>query len=129
MKKKSKCWGAGQMNSECKERTIKSADLFLCVVIFLAAALRLIGLGSSSLTMNEAENAMAALRLFQNGETSQLLYTLPTAVLFAMFGASEFTARLLPAVTGILLVLLPLCLKDKIGVRKALLLAFLFAVL
>ena len=127
MQKKSKCWGAGQMNSECKERTIKSADLFLCVVIVLAAALRLIGLGSSSLTMNEAENAMAALRLFQNGETSQLLYSLPTAVLFAMFGSSEFTARFLPAVTGILLVLLPLCLKDKIGVRKALLLAFLFA--
>ena len=115
------------MNSEYKERTIKSADLFLCVVIVLAAALRLIGLGSSSLTMNEAENAMAALRLFQNGETSQLLYTLPTAVLFAMFGASEFTARLLPAVTGCLLVLLPLCLKDKIGMRKALLLVFLFA--
>ena len=99
----------------------------ICIVIILAAVLRLIGLGSSSLTMNEAENAMAALRLFQNGETSQLLYTLPTAVLFVMFGASEFTARLLPAVTGILLVLLPLCLKEKIGERKALLLAFLFA--
>ena len=68
------------MNSEYKGRTIKSMDVMICIVIILAAVLRLIGLGSSSLTMNEAENAMAALRLFQNGETSQLLYTLPTAV-------------------------------------------------
>ncbi|MBQ6503532.1 MAG: hypothetical protein IJI57_06420 [Flexilinea sp.] len=105
----------------------KNGNIILFGVFIMAVALRLIGLGSSSLTMNEAENAMATLRLFRDGETSQLLYTLPTAVLFSMFGASEFTARLLPAVMGSLLVLLPLCLKEKIGVYKALLLAFLFA--
>ena len=116
-----------QMNSEKWKRTGKYGNLILCIVIISTIALRLIGLGSSSLTMNEAENAMAALRLFRQGETSQLLYTLPTAVFFSLFGASEFTARLLPAVLGCLLVLLPLCLKDKIGTRKALLLAFLFA--
>ncbi len=115
------------MISEHEERTTNSINLLFCLVVISAIALRLIGLGSSSLTMNEAENAMAALNLFRNGETSQLLYTLPTAVLFTMFGASEFTSRLLPAVMGSLLVLLPLCLKEKIGACKALLLAFLFA--
>lgn len=96
-------------------------------VVFFAFALRLIGLGSASLTMNEAENAVAALRLFQNGGSNQLLYTLPTALLFKLFGSSDFSARFIPAVMGSLLVLLPLCLKEKIGWRKALLLAFLFA--
>lgn len=112
-----------------KELELKSKTGFVTAVIFLFALLiRLIGLGSSSLTMNEAENAMAALRLFQNGSNSQLLYTLPTALMFKFFGSSEFSARLLPALMGSFLVLLPLLLKNRIGSSKSLLLSFLFAV-
>ena len=110
-----------------KDNEGKNTGILLFGVIVLAFAMRLIGLGSASLTMNEAENAMAALRLFRDGGNSQLLYCLPTALIFRMFGASEFTARLFPAIMGCLLALLPWLLRGKIGVRKALLLSFLFA--
>lgn len=96
-------------------------------VIIFSAALRLIGLGSASLTMNEAENAMTALHLFENGSGGQLLYSLPTAILFKTIGSSEFTARLLPALMGIILSLLPFFIHKELGFRKACLLSFLLA--
>ena len=96
-------------------------------VIIFSAALRLIGLGSASLTMNEAENAMTALHLFENGSGGQLLYSLPTAILFKTIGSSDFTARLLPALMGIILSLLPFFIHKELGFRKACLLSFLLA--
>ena len=104
-----------------------SADLLAIMILLTGCALRLIGLASSSLTLNEAENALAALRFFSGGTQGQLLYTLPTALLFKMFWDSDFIARLHPALTGIILVLLPLTLRKRFGDRKMLLLAFLFA--
>ena len=104
-----------------------SADLLTVLILFSGCALRLIGLGSSSLTLNEAENALAALKLFSGGDRGHLLYTLPTALVFKMFGDSDFTARLIPALAGIILVLLPLTLRKRFGDRKMLLIAFLFA--
>ena len=98
------------------------------VISALAVLLRLLGLGSVSLTMNEAENAMTALRLFENGSQGQLLYELPTALLFKMFGSSEFTARLFPAMMGMLLAFLPFMFIDKIGKQKACVLSFVLAV-
>lgn len=104
-----------------------SANLLAVLILLSGCALRLIGLGSSSLTVNEAENALAALRLFGGGDHGQLLYTLPTALLFKMFGDSDFTARLFPSLSGIILIALPLPLLRRFGSRKMLLLAFLFA--
>ena len=97
-------------------------------VMILSAALRLIGLGSASLTMNEAEIAMRALHLFENGSGGQLLYTMPSSLLFSLFGSSEFTARLFPSLMGILLSGLPLFLYKKTGFQRACLLSFLLAV-
>ena len=94
----------------------------------LAAILRLLGAGAVSLTMNEAENTMTALRLFENGSSGQLLYVLPTAVIFKFFDSSEFTARLVPALCGVMLALVPLLIHEKIGYRKAVILSFLLAV-
>ena len=111
------------------EKLFKPTENLLMVLIILSGcALRLIGLGSSSLTLNEAENALAALRLFGGGDQGRLLYTLPTALLFKMFGDQDFIARLFPAFAGIILVLLPLTLRKRFGTGKMLLLAFLFAV-
>ena len=111
------------------ERQLKSSSVFLIVLILLCGcALRLIGLGSSSLTLNEAENALSALRLFSGEGHGEILYTLPTALLFKMFGDSDFTARLFPAAAGIILTVLPLMLRKRFGYRKMLLLSFLFAV-
>ena len=111
-----------------KSSDSKSIHIPLTLLIIAGAfLLRMTGLGGSSLTMNEAENAMAALRLFGNGGNSQLLYTLPTALFFKMFGSSEFTARLFPALMGCLLAGLPLVLKNQIGNRKAFILGLLLA--
>ena len=111
-----------------KSSDSKSIHIPLTLLIIAGAfLLRMTGLGGSSLTMNEAENAMAALRLFGNGGNSQLLYTLPTALFFKMFGSSEFTARLFPALMGCLLAGLPLVLKNQIGSRKAFILGLLLA--
>ena len=101
--------------------------LWLLAVSVLAGLLRLIGLGSASLTMNEAENAVTALHLFEGGSTGQMLYALPTALMFKALGNSEFTARLFPALMGIFLSILPLLAYRKIGLRKAAILSFLLA--
>ncbi len=106
----------------------KPAAIAVIAVTAAALALRLIGLNSSSLTLNESENALSALRLFEGGSSAQLLYTLPTALFFRMFGVSDFSARLFPALAGTALALIPFLMQEKIGSRRAVLLAFLFAV-
>ena len=52
----------------------RNITLLTVLTVLSAAGLRLVGLGSASLTMNEAENAMTALHLFENGSRGQLLY-------------------------------------------------------
>jgi len=92
----------------------------------LAAGLRLVNLGSLPLSDREAIEALKALAL-ANGNASgstQPFYTMLTAGLFAIFGSSEFLARLVPALTGCLLLVLPILLRDKIGRLTALILAY-----
>lgn len=109
------------------ERKPQLTTLLLLLILAAGCSLRLIGLGSSSLTENEAENALTALRLFDGESTRQLLYALPTALLFRMFGDSEFTARLVPALSGIVLSLLPLSLIKRFGRKRMLLLSLILA--
>ena len=97
-------------------------------IIAAAFVLRFLGLGAASLTLNETEAAFSALELFEKGHGAPFLYTLPTALIFRMFGDTEFTARLFPALMGVLLAVVPLLMRNQIGKRRALLLAFLFAV-
>ncbi len=98
------------------------------LIFGITCSLRLIGLGGASLTLNEAENALGALEMYTNSGGGHILYALPTALLFRFFGDSDFTARLIPALSGILLSLIPLFLHKRIGYRKALLLSLLFGV-
>ena len=106
----------------------RSTGFLMLLIIGIGTALRLTGLGSAFLTLNEAENALAALHLFDGSSHGQLLYTLPTALLFKMFGDSDFTARLFPALMGIVLLLVPLTFRCRFGSKKMLILAFLLAV-
>ncbi len=112
-----------------KNENKTSGVLPAILIAALACLTRLIGLGGAALSMNEAENALTAADLFAtNGSgAGQLLYELPTALLFKLFGESEFTARLFPAVCGILLALLPLFFMNRLGRGKALTLGFLLA--
>ena len=97
--------------------------LMLTLAAVLCAVLpRLIGLGGPALTLAETENALAALRLYSESGGSQLLYLLPTSLIFKCFGDTEFTARLVPAMAGMLLAMMPLFARKRLGNRKALLL-------
>jgi hypothetical protein len=55
-------------------------------------------------------------------------YFLPTSLIFFIFGSSDFTARIIPALAGSLLVLVPFILRDRLPGKSAVILAFFLAV-
>lgn len=115
------------------------AELWLYALAFsLAVALRFAGLGALPLSEMEAKWALQALHTstsFSAGLAqgtppllgSQPAYILPTALLFFLFGATDFLARFLPALTGSLLVGLPFLFRQRLKPTPSLLLAFFLA--
>lgn len=111
----------------------KTHSLILIFALLLAASLRLLNLGYLPLNDYEAANAINASQLFARtapvtGGEAAPIYTLLTGFLFAITAASDFTARLLPALAGLAVVFLPLCFKRYIGPRAAYILVLLAAV-
>jgi hypothetical protein len=109
-----------------------SNENLLAMIIFLAALVyRLIELGRVPLSDHEAALALPALSL-ANGAGASLLsqpgYISPTSLLFFLFGASDFLARLIPAVSGSLLALSPILFRKHLGTRTSLVLSVLLAV-
>ena len=103
------------------------------VIIALAIALRLGGLGAHPLSDGEAAQALSAWHYVQGQPvnfttvSSPLLFA-AQVVLFALFGPTDEVARLLPALAGILLVALPWFLRRELGRWGALGTALLLAV-
>jgi 4-amino-4-deoxy-L-arabinose transferase-like glycosyltransferase len=98
----------------------------------LALVLRLINLGAHPLSDLEADQALVAWRLLQGQPLepagySPLLVTL-NWLSFMLLGASEFTARLGPALLGVVLVLLPYGLRRHLGRAGSLAASALFAI-
>jgi len=97
----------------------------------LALALRLYGLGRRPMQPEEARQALAAWQLLQGqpAETAGCSPLLLTAnlILFALLGANDLIARLLPALSGTLLVLLPYGLRRWLSREGALFAAALLA--
>ena len=101
------------------------------LAFLLALGLRLIQLGASPLTDSEATLALQALHIAQGKAPllgPQPGYILLTSILFAVINATNFMARLVPAIAGSLLVFAPYFFREKIKPRPALILAFLFAI-
>ncbi|MBN8634300.1 MAG: hypothetical protein J0M07_03185 [Anaerolineae bacterium] len=103
-------------------------------VIALALVLRLASLGAVPMAASETHNALAAFRVVvpeASGEpltaTSPLLFAVQ-ALAFAVFGTSEFTARLFTALGGAVLVLTPLLFRRELGSTRAFVFAVLLAV-
>ena len=87
-------------------------------ILSLALALRLLGLGTQPLQPAEAANAWQSWSLFRGAGGSAsagplLIYG--NALVFLLFGASDATARLLPALAGTAMVALPLLLERELG--------------
>jgi predicted membrane-bound mannosyltransferase len=92
----------------------------------MAAGLRFYALGAQPLQENEATQALAGPRFlgFGNWELGIDMYSpllfLGNLFCFALLGASEAMARLVPALSGTLLAILPYFLRRRLGRSGAL---------
>ncbi len=112
------------------ERKPTWEDGLYLLALLAALTARLVNLGSVSLTDGEAVHALQAFKLATGQAlvfSSPPLYVLPTAGLFALFGSSDFLARLLPALAGSVVILFPRALRGMLGRWFALALAFALA--
>ena len=104
--------------------------ILFILAVFLAFALRLLRLGELPLSDEEARWAMQAFDLAKGLHPvigPQPAYVLLTALVFYVFHASNFAARLIPALAGAALVFAPRFFRDRLGSTVALLLAFALA--
>ena len=108
----------------------KQAAWFL-LAFAIALVMRLVLLNAMVYTQNELVLVNDALQVSQqiSTETSTVpVYTGLTAWLFFLFGPGNFLARLVPALVGASIVLIPWFWKEKIGQKSALILSFALAV-
>jgi predicted membrane-bound mannosyltransferase len=125
----------GQVVSAPTLRTLANAVTVeagaYALIFVLACALRLIALDYHPLSPREAENALAAFRFGQGqggGAVTSPLLMNANVILFALLGATDAMARLIPALAGSVLVWLPALLRREIGRGGALLTSFLFLI-
>ena len=112
-------------------RTFRRETGLYFLVVLIGLAIRLINLGALPLSDLEAGSALHALDVAHGTRTalgSQPSYVVLTSLLFFAFGgASNVLARLIPALTGSALVLVPALFKERLKPRPAVLLAFALA--
>ena len=120
---------AGQTSAK---RELSVADGLYILVVLAAAVMRLTNLGSIPLSPREALEALAAFQFLQTGPnliaTGSPAYLALTSFLIPFLGVSDSTARLVPLIFGLGLVILPWLLRDRLGQIGALVAAALFAV-
>ena len=103
------------------------------LLALLAAGLRFYQLGLRPLSESEASQALAAFRFTQGSSVVAPAGMIPAlfsgnVVGFTLLGASDITARWLPVVAGLLLVLLPYGLRHRLGRGGALVASLLLAI-
>ncbi len=113
-------------------RVITLEQAAYALVAVLAAVLRFLQLGLRPLYEGEAIQALAAFRFVSGAHQAASAGTVPAlftgnVAAFTFFGASDITARWLPAVAGVLLVLLPYGLRHRLGRVGALVVSLLLA--
>jgi hypothetical protein len=113
-----------------EKKSISIEQVLYLVILGVALWMRLLHLGSVPLNEVEAGWALRAFHVSSGGAVntgSQPAYVLLTGLLFTLFGSSDTLARLLPALSGALLVLLPYWQRQRIGQPAALLFALALA--
>ena len=115
------------MVQDMETKQFKVEQLFYLTALALALLLRLLNLGLIPLSESEAGWALQAFQA-ANGDLTQMdgnpAYVLLTGALFYLIGSTDFLARLLPAIAGSMVILLPYALRKKIGSLPAVLFAF-----
>lgn len=108
------------------QNPLRVEDWIYLVALGLAVLMRIVMLGTT-LTEWEAGFTWQAYQVSQGDAFSMLShpgYILPTGLLFFLFGSGEVLARLLPALVGSAVVLLPYAFREQIGKKAALIAAF-----
>jgi hypothetical protein len=108
-------------------RRWKIEHILYAMAFLMALGVRLFRLGAVPLSDDEAIWALQALSIARGEPISmgpQPLYVVVTGLLFALFNATNFLARLLPALLGAGMVVLPLFHRQWLGRLAALILAF-----
>jgi hypothetical protein len=110
-----------------ENRHITIEHAFYILALALALGVRFVNISAQPLSEFEAQSAIQAYHLSE-GDPAQIgvqpAYSVLTALLFTLFGSNEFLARLLPALIGSLLALLPFAFRTRLGKPVALVLAF-----
>jgi len=108
--------------------------LAYALLVVAALALRFVDLGDRPFHHDESQDAYFSYTFWKDGgyEYDPLLHGplrfYLTAVMYTLFGASDFTARLAPALMGTLMVPLPYLLRNQIGRVAAFTAALMLAV-
>jgi uncharacterized protein (TIGR03663 family) len=123
---------ATEPGSELQLEQLSVADGLYLLIAFAATMMRFSGLGQIPLSPTEAKEALAAWQFLQAGQhivefNSPAYFTL-TSLLMSFFGTNDVTARIVAAMFGLGLVLLPWLLRERLGRIGALVTATLFAV-
>ena len=116
------------MTESSRERNLEFG--FFALAFGLALAIRLLRLGELPLTDNEALGAMQAFDLTKGLRPEigpQPAYVLLTALSFFVLQASNFAARLVPALFGAALTIVPFYFQERLGRKPAIVLAFFLA--
>jgi uncharacterized protein (TIGR03663 family) len=125
------------MNDESEVENRKTSVLTVeraayALVALLAAGLRFFQLGLRPLNEAEAVQALAAFRFTHGAASATPAGTVPAlftgnVIGFSLLGANDVTARLLPALAGMALALLPYWLRHRLGRGGALVASLLLA--
>lgn len=112
-------------------RRLTFETAFYLLAFALALTVRLYNLGAAPLSDEEAQWALQALQIARPAESgaspsfgAQPAYIVLTGISFSLLGASDFVARLWPALVSSFLPWLPLFFRRGLGRRAALILAF-----
>src|SRR5258706_12797578 len=120
-----------KINSMTDSTRRQNLETVLFALAFgLAIGVRLLRLGEVPLSDDEARWAMQAFDLTKGLHPAlgpQPVYVLLTALVFYALQASNFAARLIPALAGSALVFAPMFFRDRLGNKAALALAFVLA--
>jgi uncharacterized protein (TIGR03663 family) len=104
-------------------------------IIFIVAVItRFAGLGDRVMSHDESLHTYYSWELFERGIFKHtplmhgpILFHM-TALMYALFGTNDFTARLYPAILGVLMVMFPLLMRRWLGRTGALLAAILILI-
>ncbi len=103
-----------------KQAGLTIADGLFLIPLILGGVLRLVNLGQIPLSLTEAANAITAWQLWQPSAMSaaaanSAAYVSLTGLLLPVLGGSDAIARLIPALAGMGILLLPWLLRHRLG--------------